>query len=651
MAIRILPENLANQIAAGEVVERPASVVKELLENAVDAGARNISVQVEGRALGVIRVGDDGRGMDPDDLLLCLERHATSKIADAADLAAINTLGFRGEALPSIASVSRLTLTSRPAGADLGSRVEVRFGVVRRVLEAGAAVGTTVEVADLFANVPARRKFLKTARTELYHLEECVKSCALAFPAMGVLYQVDGRTVLHWPAGVDDQEGRVRRLLRGGAVGEMLVLDSPPSEPGGVGVSGLLLAPEDLPATGSRLRLFVNNRPVRERMISHAVAEALHNQLLRGRQPAGVLFLRVDPATVDVNVHPTKQEIRLQQPNLVHQAVVLAVQAALERHERQRGRALFGPSLAEERGFGQVDEVGASLRGAEGAVVSDVVSDNRESKGTDLKSDYVGGGTGAQLSVSESANGGFSSFVPATDRGRSGQELSPPQQGVSGQARGSKGTDFNSVSDGADCADSGEEVEGGPLRLLGQVLRSYIICAAADGLLAVDQHAAHERLLYQRLLDQYHGRGVASQRLLFPAVVECSPAEASLLEERGEEIGRLGLELENFGGNSFVVKAVPSLLAAGSPEEVVAGVLGRYGDGSEGAGGAKTRLESVLAGMACKAAVKAGQRLEEAEMEGLLQEMQAAGIFSRCPHGRPVVRRFGAEEMKKWFNR
>ncbi|ADH86033.1 DNA mismatch repair endonuclease MutL [Desulfurivibrio alkaliphilus] len=639
--IRVLPENLANQIAAGEVVERPASVVKELLENAVDAGARNISVQVEGRAVGLLRVSDDGSGMDADDLLLALERHATSKIADAEGLAAISTLGFRGEALPSIASVARLLLSSRPQGADLGTLVEVRFGTVRRVQETGAAQGTVVEVRDLFANVPARRKFLKSPRTELYHVEECVKNCGLAFPGLGLHYQVDGRTVLQWPAGVDDAAGRIRRLL--GKRGELELV--PVGEPGEGTVSepvvtGLLLTPEETPATGARLRLFVNGRPVRDRMLSHAVAEGLHHQLLRGRQPAGVLFLRVDPATVDVNVHPTKQEIRFRQSGQVHDAVRAAVRKAVELHEQEKSRRLFGSAGAAVR-KPPAPEAGQRAPAAESAAQGRLFRSATAAGGSVAPAAALGAASPSPpetvLAInSAEAPGDYPSSAVAQPPPAVAEPPAPP---IAPEPRAA-------ASPAIACG-----LEDAAPQLLGQVLHSYIICATADGMLAIDQHAAHERLLYERLLAQYNERGLARQALLFPAVLECSPAEAAVLEARGGEIARLGLGIETFGGHSYLIKAVPALLASHSPTEILAGVLSRYLDDGTNRGGGDGRLEAVLAGMACKAAVKAGQVLAPAEMQGLLKEMQGAGIFSRCPHGRPVVRHFGARELERWFNR
>ncbi|MFU8818837.1 MAG: DNA mismatch repair endonuclease MutL [Desulfurivibrio sp.] len=613
-AIRILPENLANQIAAGEVVERPASVVKELLENAVDAGAQMITIQVEGNATACIRIIDDGGGMDPDDLLLCLERHATSKLRDQAGMAAIKTLGFRGEALPSIASVSRLQIVSRPRGAALGGRVEVGFGTVRRVQEAGAPQGTSIEVRDLFGNVPARRKFLKTARTELYHVEECVKNCGLAFPALGLHYQVDGRTVIHWPAAVDDAVARIRRLLTPGRSGELIAVKAG----GEIEINGLLPLPEETPATGGRLRIFVNGRPVRDRTISHAVGEGLRNQLARGRQPAGVVFIRLDPALVDVNVHPTKQEIRFQQAARVHDAVRQAVADAVAAHEQGRQRTLFRAPVEEVVTVRPV-EVGraAGLAGA-AQPLKPAARPTRQPT-------WSAPGHGAVEVAETSPDLDPFLAAPAVAAGPPPAKMVSEDAGLPGNHQGKP-------------------------RLLGQVLSSYILCESGGALLAVDQHAAHERLLFERLRHQYDRQGLARQALLFPVVLELTASEASVLETRAEQIARLGLDLAPFGGNSYVVKAVPALLAGAAPGEVVAGMLASFlEDGA--ARRSEATLEAVLAGMACKAAIKAGQRLEPEEMERLLADMQAAGLFSRCPHGRPVIRRFDPEEMKKWFHR
>lgn len=603
-AIRILPEQLANQIAAGEVVERPASVVKELLENALDAGAREITVQVEGNGTRLIRVIDDGGGMDHDDVLLSLERHATSKLVSAEQLGAITSLGFRGEAIPSIASVSRLTITSRQAGASLGTVAEVRHGTVVRVHEAGGAPGTTMEVRDLFGNVPARRKFLKSTATELSHIEEAVKNYALVRPEVGFAYTVDDRTLFQWPGGVDTLEGRTLRLLgrRAGQGALLLAVDSQDAMDD-LAISGYLLAPEETPATGARLRIFVNGRVVKDRMVAHAVGEGLHNFLLTGRSPAGVLLLTIAPQAVDVNVHPTKQEVRFRHGQAVHQAVAQAVRQAVVRFQETRKESLFGRATPAKPTPPTVSRPIAPAQVREPQPLFRIEAPNRP--------------------LREDAQSVIASPTPSSI-------LPPAPESV---ARPVETPTATAV----------------PLRLLGQVAECYLLCESEGGLLVVDQHAAHERLLFEELRQRYANNNVARQQLLFPKVLECTLKERQLLEENGPELQRLGLEVEAFGGDSFVVKAVPAIMGTTPAEEVVAAILNQLGD--EGGGRGSQRVEAVLASMACKAAVKAGQRLTPQEMEHLLQRMHEANIFSHCPHGRPVARRFTPDDLKKWFNR
>ncbi|NOX25867.1 MAG: DNA mismatch repair endonuclease MutL, partial [Deltaproteobacteria bacterium] len=335
--IRILPENLANQIAAGEVVERPASVVKELLENAIDAGACGISVQIENGGTGLIRVIDDGCGMDEDDILLSLERHATSKLTRLDQLAAITTLGFRGEAIPSIASVSKMTITSRTASAQLGSRVEVRFGKIVKVHAMGAAPGTVIEVKNLFGNVPARRKFLKSTATEIAHIDEVIRSYALANHRRGFALRINERQIFDWP--VDSNEAaRVARVMGGAA----RLIHFSGSDAAIGAAHGYLPAPDPQLLKSARLWLFVNGRSVKDRVISHAVSEGMRGFLMKGRRAAGVIFLKIPPDQVDVNVHPAKQEVRFRKANLVHKLVEESVRQAMLDLQKQRKKDLFG---------------------------------------------------------------------------------------------------------------------------------------------------------------------------------------------------------------------------------------------------------------------------------------------------------------------
>jgi DNA mismatch repair protein MutL len=604
--IKVLPENLANQIAAGEVVERPASVVKELVENAIDAGATRLTVEIEGGGTSLIRVIDDGGGMDQDDILLSLERHATSKLARVEDLHAIMTLGFRGEAIPSIASVARLTITSRPPEVPLGSRVEVRFGKVQKVHEMGCANGTVVEVRDLFGNVPARKKFLKSARTELAHIEETIRNYALVRPDLALSYLVNGREVLGLPAVNNDDVARRWRQLTGGSGVELVAVDAAPAD--GILVHGVLVAP-DQSGPGGRLRAFVNGRPVRDRLLLHAVGEGLQNFLLKGRGPAGVLFLELPPGEVDVNVHPTKQEVRFHRPQVVHQLIVMAVAGAMGDYQTGLKRTLFGTA-------------------APRPPVADV------SDSPDMKSAAPGSRSRIPGSYSPSRLSGLTMAEPRPS-------AAPAPRSV---------PSFSPASAASPAARSEPPPAFASLRVIGQLFNTYILCESDHGLVAIDQHAAQERLLFERLKSQLERGRVNSQNLLFPVTVELSARQLEVLESAGEEIARLGLEVREFGGATCLLQAVPSLLGHLPPAEILYGVLDRLGGGSGGSGDFR-RQEDLLAVMACKASIKAKHPLTPAEMEGLLRQMRDHAVFSHCPHGRPTVRLFTPEEIKKWFHR
>jgi len=614
--IRILPENLANQIAAGEVIERPASVVKELVENAIDAGAAFVSVQVEGNGTRLIRVIDDGEGMDQDDVLLCLERHATSKVSSLDELGAIRSLGFRGEAVPSIASVSRLRITSRPKADPLGTQADIRFGRLLKVHEMGCSPGTSFEVSDLFGNVPARRKFLKSARTELAHIEEILRSCALARPALGMNYSVDGREVLRLPAGVDSGRSRIGRVLA--RAEEKLIEIRPEAQSGellpqSALISGWLLPP-DGPAA-ARLRIFVNGRTIQDRMLAHAVAEGMQNYLMKGHRPAGALFLQVAPESVDVNVHPTKQEVRFHLPEVLHREVAAAVRAAMDARQKTLRREIF--------------EVPAGQgRSAEPVLAAPVLRETMPL-------------------FRPAAPGPAPAESVFRTEGEYGQTLRPPSPADAGKGRADEQGVWPFPSS---CpAPETDESQARGLRYLGQVLCTYLVCESESGLLVIDQHAAHERLLFELLKKQFAARKIARQSLLFPRIVECAPDEIRILQRCAGEIAALGLDIEDFGGGSYAIKAVPVLLARVPAEEVLAGMLDRFARSTSAAAGA--RAEDVLADMACKAAVKAGQPLSGPEAEALIDDMRRAEIFSHCPHGRPVARRFCSQELKKWFYR
>jgi len=609
--IRILPENLANQIAAGEVVERPASVVKELVENAIDAGAGSVAVQVEGGGTSLIRVIDDGAGMDQDDILLSLERHATSKLSRVEQLDDIRTLGFRGEAVPSIASVSRMTITSRQPDAQLGSRVEIRFGKVLKVHEMGGQAGTVVEVRDLFGNVPARKKFLKTPRTELSHIEETVRNYALAKPGLSVSYSVNGREIFSLPA-ADGPSGlalRFKSILRTDIREELVAVSSPV---GDVGISGFLLPPGHHFGQVSRLRAFVNGRPVRDRLITHAVAEGLRNYLMKGRQPAGVLFIDLPPAEVDVNVHPAKQEIRFHRSGVMHQLIVTAVAGAMTEFQSGLKNNVFGdhPSSAASPSVPKKPE---QFHGRE------------ESPGLP--------GSPATFPGIKKSGDFRGRFCDRIENKHVLKNVSEPVAAYDGSAE--------------------EPVAPpGSLRVIGQFLDTYIFCEGENGLVVIDQHAAQERLIFERLKKEFAGGAVASQALLFPETMELGAEEITILEDSAEEIAGLGLDIREFGGNTYVVKAVPAVMSHLPVVEVLNGILDQFaGIGGSDRKSRGRRLDSVLSVIACKAAIKANQTLSHPEMKGLLDEMYKNDVFSHCPHGRPVVRRFSVAEIKRWFHR
>jgi DNA mismatch repair protein MutL len=625
--IRILPENLANQIAAGEVVERPASVVKELVENAIDAGASRLTVEIEGGGTALIRVIDDGIGMDRDDILLSLERHATSKLSRAEDLDAITTLGFRGEAVPSIASVARLTITSRPAGAELGSRVEVKFGKVVKVHEMGCAYGTVIEVRDLFGNVPARKKFLKSTRTELAHIEEMVRNYALVRTDLALSYLVNGGEVLGLQAAGNDPAVRLRRLLGGNAVGELVEVHSLPDfGPEALAVSGFLVAPERCGPSG-RLRVFVNGRPVRDRVLFHAVGEGLRNFLLKGHAPTGVIYLTVVPGEVDVNVHPTKQEVRFHRPNLVHQLIVGAVAGAMVAQQSGLRQSLFGAT--------QPGPVAGEGGGGAPSPLSSVSQP-------------------PQLHRPEPVDSRCPAVPPpAYQQPRlTGVRMAEPAPNPRNDE--AVRVAVAPVAPPVTTRDESRTGAGltGPLRVIGQLFDSYILCEGEGALVAIDQHAAQERLIFERLRGQVAAGGVLRQGLLFPVTVELAAGELAILEEAAGEIAALGLEVREFGGATCLIQAVPALLAHLPAEEVLRGILAGFAERAGMATGEGfRRLDDVLALMACKAAVKANHALQPEEMAALLKEMQKNEVFSHCPHGRPTVRVFGGAEIKKWFHR
>ena len=614
--IRILSEQLANQIAAGEVVERPASVVKELVENSLDAGADRIDIHVEASGTRLLRIADNGQGMDGDDVLLSLERHATSKIQEESQLSAIATLGFRGEAIPSIASVSWMTIVSRPSHQALGTRAEIRYGSLQSVHEHGCSHGTVIEIRHLFGNMPARKKFLKSARTEMHHIEEVVKNQALAHPHVGFTLHADNRLSLEFQPGAD-LEQRVREVFK--YQGRLLGLRAGTTDEDTIALEGYLLLPEAAPASTARLRILVNDRPVQDAMIRHAVVEGMQGFLMKGYQAAGTLLLTIAPDQVDVNVHPAKREIRFRRGEAVHRFIARQVRESLAAHQETLRTSLF--SLPREQPVEPQAVQWEKTPVPAAALAPRILPDPIQTAEPLPRQPRL------------------------PDQART-LAVKPPPAPV---AQEPLIVDLPPDS----LEQPPEEAVFAGLQLIGQLFSLYLLCEKDGELIVIDQHAAHERLLYGQLLAGYRAARIPRQALLFPHTVELSPIQMETMERHAQTVASLGLEAEHFGDATFVVKAVPALVRQEDPGALLMEVLDGL-RGSRGEDGRRPLVQAVddlLASMACKAAIKAGNRLQPLEMLKLLAQMEASDVFSHCPHGRPVIKAFTAQEVQRWFHR
>jgi DNA mismatch repair protein MutL len=590
---RLSPE-LANQIAAGEVVERPASVVKELVENAIDAGATRISVACELGGKKVIRVEDDGAGMDAVDAQLALDRHATSKIASSDDLAAILTHGFRGEALPSIASVSHLVLRTRPADADAGTEIRVNGGTLSSIREVGAPQGTSVEVADLFYNLPARRKFLKSDGAESAQISRMVTQLALAYPGIGFALSSAGRRVMECPP-VNTLADRFYQLY-----GERDDLVEVGKEASGIRVFGLVAAlAEQGPRRGPQ-NIFVNRRIVKDKTVAHAIIEAYSVASVKERSPEVHLFIEMAPDQVDVNVHPTKAEVRFRNQSAVHEVVRRSLGAALGQGpapELQLSREVVSPA----------PPMAMSFPGLIGGIYP-----NR--------------------------------WAPVP-----GQATSVPVGGW--PAAPPVGPDSSAREAGTTPLDGPVTALGvRPMIPLGQFRDTFIIAIDDEGIAIIDQHVAHERVLFERVMQRLTDGRLESQLLLEPLVVELSASGCEVMLRRAAELQRFGFEVVEFGAHSVRVAAVPALL---TPGESVAAVraLAEDLDGLERGATVEEALKRIAATTACHAAVKANAPLTHEKMAHILEELRRTAYSTVCPHGRPVMLRLTRREIEKNFQR
>ncbi len=585
-----LPPDLANQIAAGEVVERPASVVKELVENSLDAGARRIAVHIELGGKRQVRVEDDGEGMEPDDARLAVERHATSKLRRADDLAAIVTLGFRGEALPSIASVAHFLLRTRARGARAGTEIRVNGGQVSSVSEAAAAEGTVIEVSDLFYNLPARRKFLKSDAAESSQVSRVVTQLALAYPEVGFTLTSGARTILRCPPAAHVRD-RLYQLY-----GEREDLVDVGKEAGGIRVSGYVAAlAEQGPRRGVQ-HVFINRRIVRDRTIAHAILDAYSVASIKERSPEVHLFIEMAPDAVDVNVHPTKAEVRFRQQSLVHEVVRRAVVDALGQGEapqlRLRGEPHSAPVVA--------------------APLPELF------RGVSFPSRWA---TGPQAATPMPA--------PIPIPSAAGSSTSVPERTTTG---------------------TGIAAGGRPMIALGQFRDTFIIAIDEEGIAIIDQHVAHERVLFERVMERLSSGRLESQRLLVPVLLDLPPGGREALLARAVEVEQLGFEVEEFGDATLRVGAVPALLGAEDAATALR-ALAEDLEGLDRGAHVQEALRRIAALTACHAAVKANDRLTPEKMAHILEELRATAHSTVCPHGRPVMLRLTRREIEKNFER
>jgi DNA mismatch repair protein MutL len=573
--IRILPEILSNKIAAGEVVERPASVVKELIENAIDAQSTQVVVEVKKGGRALIRVSDNGVGMERDDALLAIERHATSKIYDESDLFSIATLGFRGEALPSIASVSDMEIVTRAESADAGTRIIVKGGAIKEVSEVGAPKGSMISVNRLFFNTPARRKYLKTDQTEMGHISDTVARTAIAWPHIHFKFFHNGRAMANWGP-TPNPLHRIAHVLKGDLQDHLHEVDA---HDGDVHAHGFVASPDITRTTSRGLHVYVNHRFVRDKVLHHAIMEGYAGRLMKGKFPVAVLFVTLPPDQVDVNVHPTKSSVRFAAPRQVHGAIAKGVAETL--------RVLDRPA------WGQRPQLRPAHRPHRYTI-------------------FPSRGEIREPAVSPQP-------MPS----------SPPRQAT---PRLWEDKPFSS------------------LRIIGQLHNTYLVCESEDGLVLIDQHAAHERVVFEALKSGYSDSATATQGLLIPETLELSHREASILDTLLKDLGDIGVGIEPFGGRTYLIRSVPDILAGKPAGPLVMEIIEKVAEIGL-ASGLHRSVDECLIIMACHGAIRARERLSNEQMKTLLRQLDGLDNATHCPHGRPILIRQGLYQIERDFKR
>ena len=592
--IHLLPEEVACQVAAGEVVERPASVVKELVENSIDAQAKKIEVAVNRGGIALIRVIDDGTGMDRDDALLCLERHATSKIRTGHDLAAISTLGFRGEALPSIASVSRFRLATREHTAIAGTEVLMNGGKLETVRESGEAPGTQIEVRSLFYNLPARRKFLRTENTEQSHVEHQLQLQAIGHPGTGFVLVSDGRLVWQLPPAVSLLD-RIRDLCGGQLANELLEI--PAAEYSGLAIRGFIGKAGVSRSSRAQQFVFINGRAVENNTVNFGLREGYHTALMKGQHPVTFLFIDMDPAAVDVNVHPSKREVRFRDARIVREAVVEATRRALESDRGSWSKTFAAPKPIADSGNRKPESETPPLIAP------------REQVSLPLQT------------------------APLPDT-----RLFPKEQAIAPPSR----------ADSEPIENRKSKIEN--FRILGVLGKLYVLMENETGLVLVDQHAAHERILYEELRRRMEELGVPSQRLLIPLTIQIGPRDADWIAQNSATLQKMGIGIEPFGTGTFKIDALPQFMRAREPLQLIREIIDELRETS--ATTSKLRLgEDMIVKTVCRHAEKANDFLREPELVRLMQDLLACELPYCCPHGRPTMIQISYGELEKKFGR
>lgn len=612
--IRILPDNLVSKIAAGEIVERPASVVKELIENSLDAGATAIKIELEAGGKRLIRVSDDGQGMSRDEALLSLERHATSKIKDLEDLFSVSSFGFRGEAVPSIASVCRFKMTTKPEAEVIGTEIQIQGGVIKKVEETGAPRGTAIEVKNLFFNTPARHKFMKRTETELSNVLAVTERLALSSPGSSFELTHDTRVLLNLRRR-DKTTDRVSEIFPNCALYRVNAAAN------GVKIKGFMGSPLDTRSNTQKLFTFVNRRGVKDRFLTRILIDAYGKMLEKGKFPQGALYVEIPYGDVDVNVHPTKSEVRFQNTRLIGDLVRAAIEEMLK----------SAPWLKDYRG--KADNTDYTAR--------------KEYSGREFRTHFGSHNPGSPVYKSDqNTDPAYADNLSRKEHfvsqgiGDTAPYITQAQESMNRENRGEEATEL-----------FGGEGFYSSLKIIGQIGDLYIVCAYEDGMILIDQHAAHERINYERIKNSYLKlSSLQIQELLVPEVIELSPYEANLIEKQSEELLALGLRVEGFGQNSVVLRSAPALIKSTDYTELLKDILAEMSEG----GGEKSlseRIERVISTMACHASIKASFELNYEKMESLLKELDGSEFPHSCPHGRPVAQKLTYQEIERMFKR